>query len=388
MTEEVTLRKGGQVVLERKHFQHFIDALAEQGYCVVGPVYDDGTIIYDELESVEEMPIGWTDKQEAGQYRLIERNDQALFGYSISAQAWKKFLNPPRTTLWHVSRVNSHLEVTPNQEEVPNYAFLGVRACELNAIAIQDRVFIEGEFVDPIYKARREKLFIVALNCGQASGTCFCASMETGPEVEGDFDLALTEILRDDEHYFLVNIGSRKGVQVVQQLPYREATDEDIQIAQDIVAETRKNMGRTLNTEDLPELLVQNYENPHWEDVANRCMTCGNCTLVCPTCFCMTVEDYTDLSGDTAERVRLWDSCFTMDFSYIHGGSVRYSSKARYRQWLTHKLATWVEQFGSFGCVGCGRCITWCPVGIDITAEATAIRNSNGQRATSEKESA
>ena len=92
--------------------------------------------------------------------------------------------------------------------------------------------------------------------------------------------------------------------------------------------------------------------------------------MVCPTCFCTTVEDHTDLTGQTAERVRRWDSCFTADFSYIHGGSVRTETKSRYRQWITHKLASWIDQFGTSGCVGCGRCMTWCPVGIDITAEA------------------
>jgi Fe-S oxidoreductase len=101
--------------------------------------------------------------------------------------------------------------------------------------------------------------------------------------------------------------------------------------------------------------------------------------MVCPTCFCATVEDATDLTGSATERRRVWDSCFSQEFSYIHGGSVRTSAGARYRQWITHKLATWHEQFGVSGCVGCGRCITWCPVGIDITAEARAVRQGDAQ---------
>ena len=134
-------------------------------------------------------------------------------------------------------------------------------------------------------------------------------------------------------------------------------------------------MGRSLDQEGLKELLYENRNHPRWDDVADRCLSCANCTMVCPTCFCTTVEDSTDLTGDTAERVRRWDSCFTMDFSYIHGGAVRKSVKSRYRQWMTHKLGTWQDQFGSSGCVGCGRCITWCPVGIDITEEVAAMRN-------------
>jgi sulfhydrogenase subunit beta (sulfur reductase) len=138
-------------------------------------------------------------------------------------------------------------------------------------------------------------------------------------------------------------------------------------------------MGRQMDTNGLKELLQGNPTHKQWDDVAARCLTCANCTMVCPTCFCTTVEDHTDLTGQTAERVRRWDSCFTLDFSYIHGGSVRTETKSRYRQWMTHKLASWIDQFGTSGCVGCGRCITWCPVGIDITAEVAAIRASPGK---------
>ncbi|MBF0393567.1 MAG: 4Fe-4S dicluster domain-containing protein, partial [Alphaproteobacteria bacterium] len=124
----------------------------------------------------------------------------------------------------------------------------------------------------------------------------------------------------------------------------------------------------------------RNREHPRWDEVAKRCLTCGNCTMVCPTCFCTTVDDVTDLGGTRTERVRSWDSCFTLDFSYIHGGSVRNEGSSRYRQWITHKLSSWHDQFGSSGCVGCGRCITWCPVGIDITEEVGAIRASEEGR--------
>ena len=130
-----------------------------------------------------------------------------------------------------------------------------------------------------------------------------------------------------------------------------------------------EQMGRELETDGLRELLERNREHPRWDEVSERCLTCGNCTMVCPTCFCTSVEDVTDLTGEEAERWREWDSCFSLDFSYVVGGSVRSSSRSRYRQWMTHKLGTWWDQFGSSGCVGCGRCITWCPVGIDVTEE-------------------
>jgi sulfhydrogenase subunit beta (sulfur reductase) len=142
-----------------------------------------------------------------------------------------------------------------------------------------------------------------------------------------------------------------------------------------VVEGTRAQMQRAM-VPNAAELLGRNLEHPRWDAVAERCLSCANCTMVCPTCFCSTVEDTTDLTGDHVERWRRWDSCFTIDFSYIHGGAIRRETRSRYRQWMTHKLSSWHEQFGSSGCVGCGRCIAWCPVGIDITEEARAIYES------------
>jgi ferredoxin len=259
-------------------------------------------------------------------------------------------------------------------EEPPRYAFIGVRSCDLHAIAIQDRVFMGDRYVDHDYEARRRDNFIVAVNCGKAGGTCFCVSMGTGPKADSGFDLSLTELIEDGEHRFLVEVGSERGAEVLGELPHREAGAEDERAAHEVIEATAASMGRTLDTDDIKGLLYGNLEHPRWDEVSKRCLTCGNCTLVCPTCFCSTVEDVTDLAGAETERTRRWDSCFTFDHSYIHGGSVRDSGKARYRQWMTHKLASWIDQFGSSGCVGCGRCITWCPVAIDITEETAAIR--------------
>jgi len=198
--------------------------------------------------------------------------------------------------------------------------------------------------------------------------------MDAGPKVEAGFDLALTELIEQGRHLFVIEVGSAAGADVVRDLRPRHATEEEIAAAERVVARTGDQMGRSLETTGLKELLQANQSHPRWDEVAERCLTCGNCTNVCPTCFCTTIDDTTDLSGTTAERVRRWDSCFTLDFSYINGGNVRNSARSRYRQWMTHKLAHWIDQFGTSGCVGCGRCITWCPVGIDITEEAAAIR--------------
>ena len=350
-----------------------IGALRRRGFRVLGPSVRDGAIVYDELETAAELPIGWTDRQEAGTYRLERREDEARFGYAVGPHSWKQFLFPARLRLWR-ARANGGTPVV--EEEPPDetpLAFIGVRACELSAISIQDRVFTGGKFVDADYAARRRGIFVVAVNCGEPASTCFCVSMDSGPAVRDGYDLALTELL-DGEHRFLVEVGSPAGAEVLAELSSRPAEGADVAAATAVVDSTAARMGRTMESADLRDLLASKLEHPRWDDVAERCLTCGNCTLVCPTCFCSSVEDTTDLAGQEATRTRVWDTCFSLDYSYIHGGSVRTTGRSRYRQWLTHKLGTWHDQFGTSGCVGCGRCIAWCPVGIDITAEVAALR--------------
>jgi len=262
----------------------------------------------------------------------------------------------------------------PLREASRKLALIAVRACEIAALRIQDHILRHGQHPDPHYAARREEAFIVAVNCTAPGGTCFCASMETGPQVEAGFDLALTELLDGGDHRFVVEIGSEAGRALLARAGGRLASETDLAAAVAAVQAAAGKMGRALDTRDIKTLLYDNAEHPRWDEVANRCLACANCTMVCPTCFCTTVEDVTDLSGDNAERLRRWDSCFTSAFSQVHGGSIRASVKARYRQWLTHKVASWIDQFGTSGCVGCGRCITWCPAGIDLTEEVAAIR--------------
>lgn len=362
--------------LDLPGFSRLLETLKEQGYTLLGPRVKDASVVYDELQAASDLPVGWTDKQEAGHYRLEHRNDDAYFGYTSSPQSWKRFLHPPVLRLFTAKKTGQGFEVIEDKSQPPKYAFIGVRACELEAILIQDKVFLDGQHRDATYASRREGVFIVAVNCTRAGSTCFCTSMETGPKAKQGFDLALTEIIDGSHHAFVVEVGSERGEELLELVPHREATPEELELAEQGIHDAAQHMGRHLNTLNLKELLYANLEHPRWNDVAERCLTCGNCTMVCPTCFCTTVEDTTDLMGKSAERTRHWDSCFTTDFSYIHGGSVRTSVRSRYRQWLTHKLASWIDQYGTSGCVGCGRCITWCPVGIDITEEVKAIRET------------
>ncbi len=371
--------EGTKVVITCDGLQALIHDLVDQGYQVLGPTVRDGAIVYDAVAHLHDLPAGWTDRQDAGRYHLERREDGALFGFAVGPQSWKQFLHPPVETLLTARNGDDGVTVTNERTKPPRFAFIGVRACEINAIRIQDQVFCKGPYPDAAYELRRRDAFIVAVNCGQAGGTCFCVSMQTGPKVDAGFDLALTELVDENRHEFLVEVGSEGGAEILGHVPHRSGTAAQVAAAEAVVTRTASQMGRALETDGIKALLLDNLNHPRWDEVAERCLTCGNCTMVCPTCFCTTVEDHSDLTGSSATRVRKWDSCFTMDFSHIHGGSVRKAARSRYRQWMTHKLATWIDQFGTSGCVGCGRCITWCPVGIDITEEAAAIR-ANPQR--------
>jgi sulfhydrogenase subunit beta (sulfur reductase) len=372
------VRVGDRLSIDRRQLDELLVALRRKGFRIVGPTVREGAIVYDDLVSSADLPAGWTDEQDGGTYRLQRRDDDALFGYNVGPQSWKRILFPPSSLMWKGRRDGAGMEVSADSEAAERFAFIGVRSCELHAMAIQDRVFMGGDHVDPIYASRRDGAFIVAVNCGQAGGTCFCVSMETGPKATFGFDLALTELIDEGEHGFLVEVGTERGAEIMGEIVHRPAEAGEVETAERILERTAASMGRTMEIGGIKELLYSNFELPRWDDVAARCLACANCTMVCPTCFCFSVEDVTDLAGGEVERHRSWDSCFTMDHSYIHGGSVRVSNRSRYRQWMTHKLATWIDQFGTSGCVGCGRCITWCPVGIDITEEVAAIRASDG----------
>lgn len=357
---------------EKPRLQLLLDMLRKRGYTIVGPTIDQEAIVYDELQTVDQLPRGWTDEQAPGQYRLRQRSDGAWFGFAVGPHSWKKYLFPPKTTLLSAEKTDRGWAFVPQSTESTRYALLGVRACELAAIRIQDRVFLDGPYQDPIYRERREQLFIVAVNCTQAASTCFCTSMNTGPQCETGFDLALTEI----DNGFVCEIGSEVGRDVVAACSPTDATPAQLHAAGDARQQALDQITRRMTTSDLPGLLLNNLNHPRWKDVGDRCLSCTNCTMVCPTCFCSSVTDVADLNTNTIDRERSWDSCFNPDFSYLGGAPIRHDTPSRYRQWLTHKLDSWHDQFGTSGCVGCGRCITWCPVGIDLTEEVAAIRET------------
>lgn len=356
--------------LDRAQFTKLFEAVRAQGYQWRGPRLRDGALVMGGLDGPEQLPWGIGDEQAPGRYRTRDGDGDRAFAWANGPQALKPLVFAPQETLWRVRRdAGGGLEFSAVTPDPAPLAVLGVRACDLAALDLQDRHFLAPGHEDPHYAARRRTLFLVAVNCTHPAATCFCASTGDGPAATAGYDLLLDEL----EDGYLVRSGSEAGDAVLAQLPLSPVSDEQWQAAARATEQAASVQQRSLVPGNLHERLQARLDHPRWEEVAERCLSCGNCTSVCPTCFCHRQDAVPSLDGDESEQQRGWDSCFTEGHSFVHGRPLRNDTRTRYRQWLTHKLGSWHVQYGRSGCVGCGRCITWCPVGIDITEEARAV---------------
>ena len=358
------------VYLPRARLAELLQTLQSQGYRCIGPQVRDGAIVYDQLDSVAQLPVGIRQQQSPGQYRLQQSDDDYVFSWANGPQAIKPLVFASEEVLWKC-QVNDDnaLSFSASEPDAQRIAFIGARPCDIAALYIHDRHFLQQEHRDPHYLARRQNLLLIAVNCTEPADTCFCASTGDGPRATYGFDLALTEMADG----FLLENHSEQGQLITQGMDLQYATEHQLKDTEKLLQQAADQQQRSLPKGNLQKVLFDNLEHARWDDVAERCLSCGNCTAVCPTCFCHSEIDKPQLDGSSSQHVRQWDSCFSQGHSYIHGITIRADTRSRYRQWLTHKLGSWHEQYGRSGCVGCGRCISWCPVGIDLTEEVTAI---------------
>jgi NAD(P)H-flavin reductase/Pyruvate/2-oxoacid:ferredoxin oxidoreductase delta subunit len=356
--------------LPTAELERLFEALRADGRRIVGPTTVDGAVVYDELVDATSLPWDRGTDTAAGSYRLRASATGRAFDYGLPLTAWKRFVHPPVVPLTRTRREGDRVEIEAVTPAPPRLAFIGARGCELAALRIQERAMRAGPAGDADHAARAGATFIVAVECATAQSTCFCTSMGTGPEIDEGADVILSE-LNDG---FVVRAATDAGRAIVDTLTLRDATTDEDSSARAQVAAVRDSMPATIATEGLADRLRAAYDHPRWAQIAERCLACANCTLVCPTCFCTSVGVTSDLDGVDAGTERRWDSCFSLGFGRVAGdANFRPKVKDRYRQWLTHKFSTWWDQFGSTGCVGCGRCIAWCPVGIDIREELAVI---------------
>ena len=353
-------------LLPRSQFDSLIDTLNSMGAQCLGPIVQDGAIVYAPLGSSTAFPQGIHDQQSPGNYKLTADNGTRWFAWANGPQALKPLLFAPEEKLWQVEQDKAgrlkFQTIVPSQQLT---AIIGIRACDLAALALQNKHFLSGLEADPAYATRFQHLLVIAVNCTHPAATCFCHATGDGPTATEHYDILLDEL----DEGFAIKIGSIKGKEIVDKLSLLSLTESHLAAIDTAHNTARQQLTRRLPNTDIPALLFKQQESTHWQTIGEKCLSCGNCTAVCPTCFCHHTIEEPALDGTHSLRLRQWNSCFSQRHSYIHGITLRQETRFRYRQWLTHKFASWVQQYGRSGCVGCGRCITWCPVGIDVTEE-------------------
>jgi len=318
-------------------------------------------------------------------------NDAHLLNldYCTTMASPRRFIYPSRQDLFNIHRRKNKIQTVFPDEE--NIIIVGIHPCDTHAISVLDRTFL-GDFKDVYYRTLRKKAVTIVLNCRTACQKAypsfifrgFCASMDTGPflKLKEGFDIELTLLAHRvggstaPQKDYLLEFGSQRARALVKKATMlRRATEKDFVRKGELEKSAVATFTKTVDTRGCAELLARNLDHPVYKNTAEaKCLNCTNCTMVCPTCYCYDVKDYTSFDLKTTARKRHWDSCYELHFARVHGGNFRSSREARLRQFVTHKLSTWIEQYGCYGCVGCGRCMTWCPTNIDLTEMVKEIQ--------------
>lgn len=317
----------------------FIELLRNLGYEVFGPKQKEGVLVLDRVENGVELDL------------------------PLTMLPPKKLFFPPREILYSYERVEGRVVLQDPLESLSKpLAVIGIRPCDLNGLLILDRVF-KGEFKDPFYLERRERAFLACFHCREPAEYCFCDAMGAGPSIEKGYDLLATDL--GDRYFF--RSGSEAGERVLKDEVFKDALEEDRAQAQAELERLKSKLRSGLNIRGLAERIKTKFWSRFWDERTSKCVLCGACNLVCPTCYCFTVVDETDFTGEKGKRVRVWDPCHFKGFALIAGGlNFRGDRISRIKLRIYHKLCYSVEQRGTYDCVGCGRCIEYCPAHIDL----------------------
>jgi sulfhydrogenase subunit beta (sulfur reductase) len=280
---------------------------------------------------------------------------------------FKKLLLRPRFVMLE-RRQGKYTEDGADNDLGP-VVYFGAHSCDIHALRILDLLYL-SDYVDPYYKRNRDRLTVVGYGC-MPDERCFCQSMDTST-IDKDFDLFLTPL----DGRYLVTVNSARGDDIVRanQHLFQPATRRDVQEYLERLKEREKAFTLSLDVTDLPYVLELKKDDPVWEELGKKCLCCGSCSMVCPTCACFNVRDEIP-EEDSAQRVRTWDACLYREYALVAGGhNFRASRADRVKNRYYHKQEAFVREFGMPSCVGCGRCIENCPTGINVVEVFQYVR--------------
>ena len=325
--------------------QKLLDFFVKRGFTVYGPVIKGKSWVFSEIHSISEVDLN----------------------YIRSILPPKKLLLPPKSSIFSF-KLDDSFEVFESCD-FKNVVLFGVHPCDLKAIERLDAFFsLYPE--DVCYKARRQGLFIVGLTCNVVDEHCFCSSLGIDPEASTGFDILITQIGES----FLVESGSLKGLNILRELNFPEAKSEHLEAKMRHIEDLKSRFTKKADFKELDKIAKSKLDHKVWLETAEKCLSCGNCSMVCPVCYCFDVYDSLDLTLKEGARVMELDSCQLLEYAEVAlGGNFRRDRYQRLRHWMLCK-------FGAAGgstytsCVGCGRCLVYCPTSIDLTEVARVLK--------------
>ncbi|MBS7611619.1 4Fe-4S dicluster domain-containing protein [Candidatus Bathyarchaeota archaeon] len=338
--------EAGAFVAELNDLQRLLDEFTKHGYTVYGPIVKGKSWVFSKVSSIRELDLNYT--------RTILPP--------------KKLLHPVKNRIFDF-KLNDGFEVFESCN-VKNIVIFGIHPCDLRAIEKLDEFFSQHP-EDVCYEARRKRTLIVGLTCNAVDEKCFCNSLGTGPEASTGFDILITQI---SDGFFLVEVGSSKGLDILKTLDLAEAKPEHFEAKRKHIEHLKSSFTKTADFEGLATLAKDKLDHKIWVETAERCLSCGNCSMVCPVCYCFDLYDSLDLTLKEGVRIMELDSCQLLEYAEVAlGGNFRKERSQRLRHWLLCK-------FGAAGgstytsCIGCGRCIVYCPANIDLTEIAHVLK--------------